>query len=199
LFAPGGQSTQLIIGATAESDRQVLQLSGALYHHQGLRRVYYSGYVPVGDSALLPMLKAPPIVRENRLYQADWLFRFYGFGVDELVGRNNPFLDLDIDPKLAFALRHYHMFPVDLNLADRELLLRVPGIGIKSADTIVRARRHAKLRAEHIRKMGVAFNKAKHFIDVPGLMMPAKRPLPERLRSMLGNGGKVHSTQLSLF
>jgi len=145
-FAPAGQSTQMIVGATDENDKQILQTSAALYQRPSMKRVYYSGFVPVNAyDNRLPALKQPPLVRENRLYQADWLMRFYQFNVDEIVDDKHPDLDLDIDPKLAWALRHPEYFPVDINKADYAMILRVPGIGVKSAKLIVASRHYARL------------------------------------------------------
>ncbi|MFT2010047.1 putative DNA modification/repair radical SAM protein [Pontibacter sp. 13R65] len=163
-FAPAGQSTQLIVGASAEDDRQILQLSDQLYKGYNLKRVYYSGYVPISTDLRMPVLAEPPIIRENRIYQADWLMRFYGFDVKEIVDEQYPNLDLDIDPKLAWALRNRHAFPVELNTADYEMILRVPGIGVKSAMKIVSARRFAPLHFDHLRKMGVVLKRAKYFV-----------------------------------
>ncbi|MEJ8756285.1 putative DNA modification/repair radical SAM protein [Pontibacter sp. H259] len=163
-FAPAGQSTQLIVGASAENDQQILQLSSQLYKDYSLKRVYYSGYVPVSADNRLPIISEPPIIRENRIYQADWLMRFYGFDVKEILDDANPHLDLDIDPKLSWALRNRHFFPVELNTADYEMILRVPGIGVKSAKKIVSARRFAALNYEHLKQMGVVLKRAKYFI-----------------------------------
>jgi putative DNA modification/repair radical SAM protein len=147
-FAPAGQSTQMIIGATDESDKDILRFSTALYQRPSMKRVYYSGYIPINTcDTRLPALKCPPLVRENRLYQADWLMRFYGFQVEEIVDDAFPNLDLDLDPKLAWALRHPELFPVDVDKADYALILRVPGIGLKSAMLIVASRRHGRITA----------------------------------------------------
>lgn len=144
-FVPAGQSTQMIVGATSDSDKDILHLTSALYKRPSMKRVYYSGFVPVnGYDNRLPALKQPPLVRENRLYQADWLLRFYNFKVDEIVDDSYPDLDLEIDPKLAWALRHPEAFPVDINRADYEMLLRVPGLGVKSAKMILTARRYSR-------------------------------------------------------
>lgn len=164
VFAPAGQSTQLIVGASAENDHQILQLSSSLYKNFSLKRVYYSGYVPVSSDSRLPIITEPPIIRENRIYQADWLMRFYGFSANEIVDENQPDLDLEIDPKLAWALRNRFMFPIEINTADYEMILRVPGIGVKSAKKIVSARRFAQLSFEHLRQMGVVLKRAKYFI-----------------------------------
>lgn len=164
-FVPAGQSTQMIVGATSETDRDILQMSSSLYAQPTMRRVYYSGYVSVNTyDSRLPVLKQPPLVRENRLYQADWLLRFYGFGVNEIVDDAHEQLELDIDPKLAWALRHPEYFPVDINKADYEQILRVPGIGTKSAALIVSSRRFSRITSAHLKKMGVVMKKAKYFI-----------------------------------
>lgn len=179
-FAPAGQSTQLIIGASPESDKQILQLSSFLYHKPNLKRVYYSGYIPVNENdSRLPALKQPPLVRENRLYQADWLMRFYHFEVDEIVNDRFPNLDMELDPKLSYALRHPELFPIDINKADYEMILRVPGIGVKSAQLIVASRRHGKLNSEHLKKMGVVMKRAQYFItchELPFRNVPEIRP-----------------------
>lgn len=166
LFAPAGQSTQMVIGATPETDFEILHLSNAFYKRMNLRRVYYSGYVPISNDNRLPAIGTPvPMVRENRLYQADWLMRFYGFDVNEIVDRNNPLLDMEVDPKLGWALRNRHLFPVDVNIADETLLKRIPGVGIKSVFKILHARRFNRLNLDHLRKMGVSVNKARYFIN----------------------------------
>jgi putative DNA modification/repair radical SAM protein len=199
-FAPAGQSTQLIVGATPDTDNRILHLSSALYRHPTMKRVYYSGYIPVNTrDSRLPALATPPLVRENRLYQADWLMRFYAFKVDEIVDDAHPDLDLDIDPKLAYALRHPEMFPVDVNRADYETILRVPGIGVKSATLIVAARRYSHLTADGLRKIGVVMKRARYFItcrELPAFTIHEARPealrrlftAPRRLRDagMLG-------------
>ena len=171
-FAPAGQSTQMIVGATDESDQDILQLSSALYRSSTMRRVYYSGYISVNTyDPRLPALKQPPLVRENRLYQADWLLRFYHFTVDEIVDDAHPNLSLDFDPKLTWALRHPEAFPVDVNTADYELLLRVPGIGTKSARLIVASRRFSRLGLYQLKQMGIVMKKARYFItcrELPG-------------------------------
>ncbi len=165
-FAPGGQSTQMVIGATPETDQQILNIANNFYSKMNMRRVYYSGYVPISNDERLPALGTPvPMVRENRLYQADWLLRFYGFQVDEIVDDRFPILDLEIDPKLGWSLRNMHIFPVDINLADLELLKRIPGVGVKSAHKIIQARRFTKLNFEHLKKIGIALNRAKYFIS----------------------------------
>jgi len=165
IFAPAGQSTQMIVGATAENDQEVLTSANYFYKNFNLKRVYYSGYVPVLSDKRLPGLNtAVPMIRENRLYQADWLMRFYGFKVNEIVNDQNPILDLDIDPKLSWALRNQQVFPIDINKADLQLILRVPGIGVQSAQKIVSARQFRKLNWDNIKALGVAINRAKYFI-----------------------------------
>lgn len=163
-FAPAGQSTQMVIGASPESDKDILSLAATLYKDQELKRVYYSGYVPISNDARLPTLSAPPLRRENRLYQADWLMRFYGFRADEIVDEQQPNLDPDIDPKLAYALRNPAVFPVDVNKAAYEMILRIPGVGVKSARKIVAARRFRPLRREHLQKIGVVWKRAQYFV-----------------------------------
>jgi putative DNA modification/repair radical SAM protein len=165
IFAPAGQSTQVIIGATPENDSEVLQSANYFYKNFNLKRVYYSGYVPVLADKRLPALNTSvPMVRENRLYQADWLMRFYGFKVNEIVNTSQPHLDLDIDPKLGWAIRNMHAFPVDINKADLQMILRVPGIGLLSAKKIVSARIFGKLNWDQLKKMGVSLNRAKYFV-----------------------------------
>jgi putative DNA modification/repair radical SAM protein len=164
-FAPAGQSTQMIIGGSADNDMKILSLSDALYRRPAMKRVYYSGYIHVNTyDSRLPALKTPPLVRENRLYQADWLMRFYHFDVEEIVNDAHPNLETDIDPKLSWALRHPEMFPVNINTADYEMILRVPGIGVKSAALIVASRRHGHLTSEHLKKMGAVMKRARFFI-----------------------------------
>ncbi|GAB5442164.1 MAG: putative DNA modification/repair radical SAM protein [Fuerstiella sp.] len=163
-FAPAGQSTQMIVGATETPDDDILKTADELYKGHRLRRVYYSAYSPIPHAdAALPG-KSPPLVREHRLYQADWLLRFYGFDVDEVVVREDRNLDLDIDPKLAWALAHREFFPVDVNVASREELLRIPGIGARSVKSMLSIRRHHKLRTEDLKKMRVAWKRAKSFV-----------------------------------
>jgi putative DNA modification/repair radical SAM protein len=165
MFAPAGQSTQVIIGATPETDLQVLHTANHFYKNFNLKRVYYSGYVPVLSDVRLPALNTSvPMVRENRLYQADWLMRFYGFKVNEIVDGQNPLLDLDIDPKLSWGLRNLQVFPIDINKAELQLILRVPGIGLLSAQKIISARQFGKLNWDQLKKIGVALNRAKYFI-----------------------------------
>lgn len=186
-FVPAGQSTQVIVGATADSDKDILRLSSALYRRPTMKRVYYSGFIPVNAyDNRLPALKQPPLVRENRLYQADWLLRFYQFQVDEIVNDAYPDLDLEVDPKLGWALRHPEQFPVDVNRADYEMLLRVPGIGVKSAKQIVTSRRYARLGAEQLKRIGVVMKKAQYFITCRELPILTVHELsPEGVRHIL--------------
>ena len=164
-FAPAGQSTQMIVGATSETDRDILNVSSALYQRPTMKRVYYSGYISVNTyDKRLPALKQPPLVRENRLYQADWLLRFYQFRVDELVDDASPDLDLEVDPKQAWALRHPEFFPVNILTADYEALLRVPGIGVRSARLIVLSRRFSRIGLYNLKRMGAVVKKARYFI-----------------------------------
>ena len=163
-FAPAGQSTQMIVGATDASDATILRQASSLYARQKLRRVYYSAFSPIPDASSKLPLQAPPLVREHRLYQADWLVRFYGFAAHELTTEAAPNLDLTIDPKLAWALRHRALFPVDLNKAPRHLLLRVPGLGTKSVQRILQVRRWHKLRLEDLVRLHLPMKKLLPFV-----------------------------------
>ena len=181
-FVPAGQSTQMIVGATDETDKDILSVSSALYRQPTMKRVYYSGYVAVNTyDKRLPLLKQPPLVRENRLYQADWLLRYYQFRVDELVDDASPHLDMEIDPKLAWALKHPELFPVDIQSADYEMLLRVPGIGVKSAKMIVMSRRFSRIGFYELKQMGAVMKKARFFITC--------RELPDKTIHELGPAG----------
>lgn len=195
-FLPAGQTTQMIVGATPETDGRILKLSAAMYSKFNLKRVYYSSYVPVVRHSLLPD-KCTGLLREHRLYQADWLMRFYGFDADEIAGEEDN-LPEDIDPKCAWALRHMQFFPVEINTAPAEVLLRVPGIGTMSAWKIVRARKFAHLRFEDLARMRVVLKRAKHFITCDGKFCGAERP--ELIRNLLAlpADGKRYE-QLSLF
>ncbi len=205
-FSPSGQSTQLIIGATPDNDKQILGMASGLYSLQKLKRVYYSGYISVNQNdSRLPVLTEPPMVREHRLYQADWLMRFYNFTVDEIVNDAYPNLDLELDPKICYALRHPELFPIDINKADYETILRIPGIGPRSAQLIVTSRRFGRISAWQLKKMGVVMKRAKYFITCGELVaMTVNELTPEKVRrelvtdygkpQMLKNHG-----QLSLF
>lgn len=185
-FAPAGQTTQLIIGATPEDDRSILHLSEGLYGKFGLKRVYYSAYLPVNEGRNLPALvTAPPLLREHRLYQADWLLRFYGFNAGEILDERAPSLDETLDPKTAWALRNMHLFPMDVNRADYEQILRIPGIGVKSAKRIVVARRARRLRHEDLKRLGVVMKRASHFLTCDGRVEGMTVSSVERLRFLL--------------
>lgn len=203
-FAPAGQSTQMIIGATNDSDKQILNTSVALYSRPSMKRVYYSGYIPVNEyDNRLPALKQAPLVRENRLYQADWLLRFYDFKVDEIVDDKYPDLDLEIDPKLAWALRHPERFPIDINKAEYAMILRIPGIGVKSAKLIVSSRRFTRLTSYDLKKMGIVMKKAQYFITCNELTSSTVSDTsPEYVRKILTAKklpkGQVNQNQLTL-
>ena len=171
-FAPAGQSTQMIIGATPDSDRHILSLTQALYDKYRLKRVFYSAYVPVVENTLLPSLDTkPPLLREHRLYQADWLLRFYGFRAEELLDEDDPNFNPLVDPKCSWALKHPAFFPVEINTASREELLRVPGIGTVSTRRTLYARRARKLEHEDLRKLGVVMKRAQYFITCKGRIL----------------------------
>lgn len=169
-FAPAGQSTQMIVGATPESDRHILALTQSLYDKYQLKRVFYSAYMPVSSSPLLPAPQdfQPPLLREHRLYQADWLLRYYHFRAEEILDENQPDLDPRMDPKCCWALRHLEFFPVEVNRADYEALLRVPGIGVKSARRILTARRVGPLTFEGLKRLGVVLKRAQYFLTCSG-------------------------------
>ena len=183
-FAPAGQSTQMIVGADSAPDRAILETSATLYGSYRLKRVYYSAFSPIPDAARALPLRAPPLVREHRLYQADWLMRFYGFGHHEIVGDADGMLSLDVDPKLAWALVHREQFPVDLNRAPKELLLRVPGLGVKAVRRLLLARRVRRIRAADLDRLHVPLAKVLPFVIVadhqPGHALDAER-LTQRL------------------
>ncbi len=167
-FVPAGQTTQLIVGATPESDLKILKLSEGLYNKLSLKRVYYSAYVSVNNDKNLPTLEAPPLLRENRLYQSDWLLRFYGFKADELLDETHPNFNHILDPKCDWALRNIDKFPIEINTADYFTLLRIPGIGVISAKKIIKARREFLLDFEALKKLGVVLKRAKYFITCKG-------------------------------
>lgn len=204
-FAPAGQSTQMIVGATDETDLKIIKVADHFYQNFNLKRVYYSGYVPMLEDARLPSVHSQvPMLRENRLYQADWLMRFYGFQADEILDRSNPFLDLEVDPKLAWALRNRERFPVNINTAPKEMILRIPGVGTKSVSKILMARRFQKLTLEHLKKMGVATNRAKYFIEFEAQNIFNKYIDEQHFRKIILNGMKSKFTnpfseQLTLF
>ena len=204
-FAPAGQSTQLIVGATKDTDRHILHLTEALYQKYRLKRVFYSAYVPVVENSLLPALDTkPPLLREHRLYQADWLLRFYGFQASELLDEAHPDFNPQLDPKCSWAVAHLEQFPVEIMRADYETLLRVPGIGPTSAKRIVSARRTAHLRFEDLKKLGVVVKRAQYFLLCDGHAAPGLRFSPATIvqqlesleRGLLPSG---EMQQLSLF
>jgi putative DNA modification/repair radical SAM protein len=205
LFVPAGQSTQMVIGATPESDLVILHMAAQFYGKLQLKRVYYSGYVPISPDNRLPAIGTPvPMVRENRLYQADWLLRYYGFTVDELLSPASPLLDMEIDPKLSWALNNMQLFPMDINSVELPLLKRIPGIGVQSALKIVAARRYNRLSWEHLKKMGVAVNRVRYFITCESPGFQRKDYLPGQIRQFILAEGKSKyepnfSPQLSLF
>jgi putative DNA modification/repair radical SAM protein len=204
-FVPAGQSTQLIVGATPESDLRIVRLAEGLYNRYRLKRVYYSAFVPVSDDARLPSLEKPPLLREHRLYQADWLIRHYHFSSGEILDEDHPQLDEELDPKSGWALRNPQFFPVEVNRADYETLLRVPGLGVKSARRIVYARRVHSLDFEDLRKIGVVLKRARYFITCRGRYYTQARVSEEDIRRNIGSlyrpaAVKVkRSDQLSLF
>ena len=172
VFVPAGQSTQMIIGATPENDYQIMSVAQNLYDKFSLKRVFYSAFVQVNEDKDLPALPGgPPLLREHRLYQADWLLRFYGFRADELLDEKRPNFNVLLDPKEDWALRHLEFFPVEINRADYQVLLRVPGIGVKSAQRIVKARRNGSLCFEDLKRIGVVLKRALYFITCSGHMM----------------------------
>lgn len=196
-FVPAGQTTQMVVGAAGETDQQIIQMADYHYKTFRLKRVYYSGYIPINpEERQLPAVgSAPPLLRENRLYQSDWLMRFYGFAATELVDATHPNLDLEVDPKLAWALRNPQVFPIDINQADYALILRVPGIGVRSAQKIVQARRFGRLHADQLKKMGVAYNRAQHFIRCADTPQFKKELNPQQVRRQIVQSGKSKYTE----
>ncbi|WP_409968578.1 putative DNA modification/repair radical SAM protein [Bengtsoniella intestinalis] len=185
-FAPAGQSTQMIVGATPESDLQILRLTQSLYQRYSLKRVFYSAYIPVVEDTLLPSKETkPPLLREHRLYQADWLLRFYGFRAEELLDENNPSFHPSLDPKCNWALAHLDFFPVEVNSADYETLLRIPGVGTVSAQRIIRCRRQGRLQIDDLKKLGVVMNRAQYFLTACGKMLAGLRFTPEGMAQHL--------------
>lgn len=188
-FAPAGQSTQMIVGADDADDRSILRTSDGLYRDFRMRRVYYSGFSPIPDASSALPIRPPPLLREHRLYQADWLLRFYGFEVDEIAPDRthggSGMLDLDIDPKLAWALRHPAKFPVNLNTAPREMLLRVPGLGTRNVDRILLARRHGRLRLDDLARLRVPLRKVMPFVLLPDHHPQRRLDDPATLRAQL--------------
>ena len=200
-FSPGGQSTQLVVGATPESDTQILRLADGLYKSKELKRVYYSGYIPIATDERIPELATPPLLREHRLYQADWLMRQYGFGVDEILDPTQDNLDEQVDPKLGWALRNPQSFPVDVNTADKRTLLRVPGLGHKSAQRIVAACRSGTIRVADLKRLGELWKRAQYFVYVPDNPTHHLSWDPEILRARLvaPMAERARPAQMSLF
>ena len=199
-FIPAGQTTQMIIGASGESDYSILTRSENLYKNFDLKRVYYSGYVPVNKSGILVSVdQAVPMIREHRLYQADWLLRFYNFRADEILNEKDPFVDPFLDPKTNWAIKNSHFFPIEINKASYRDLLRVPGIGITSAKRIVMTRKYSTIRYEHLKKLGIVIKRAKYFIVVNGEFLGFKKENPELLRNALMEKEKMVTEQLRLF
>lgn len=203
-YAPAGQSTQMIIGATGESDKDIMYSAVHYYKNYNLKRVYYSGYVPVAEDVRLPAIGSQvPMLRENRLYQTDWLLRFYGFNVQEILNQQHPNLEMDIDPKLGWALRNLHYFPIDVNTAEPAMLARIPGLGMYSVHKIIQARKFRRLHAEHLKKIGVALNRAKYFMAYGsnGIHkdLQATQIKTLILQNSQGKFRNTYSTQLSLF
>ncbi|QNE67446.1 putative DNA modification/repair radical SAM protein [Fusobacterium hwasookii] len=199
-FIPAGQTTQMIIGASGESDYSILTRSENLYKNFDLKRVYYSGYVPVNKSGILVSVdQAVPMIREHRLYQADWLLRFYNFRADEILNEKDPFVDPFLDPKTNWAIKNSHFFPIEINKASYKELLRVPGIGVTSAKRIVMTRKYSTIRYEHLKKLGIVIKRAKYFITVNGEFLGFKKENPELIRNTLMEKEKMLAEQLRLF
>ena len=199
-FIPAGQTTQMIIGASGESDYTILNRSENLYKNFNLKRVYYSGYVPVNKSGILVnMDEAVSMIREHRLYQADWLLRFYDFKANEILNEKNPFIDPHLDPKTNWAIQNWHFFPIEINKASYKELLRVPGIGVTSAKRIVMTRKYSTIRYEHLKKLGIVIKRAKYFIIVNGEFLGFKNENPDLVRNALMEKEKVIVQQLKLF
>ncbi|WP_291352183.1 MULTISPECIES: putative DNA modification/repair radical SAM protein [unclassified Acinetobacter] len=196
-FVPAGQTTQMVVGAHSETDQDIILMADRHYKEFKLKRVYYSGYIPINEQEKsLPAIgSTPPLLRENRLYQSDWLMRFYGFDAAELVDEKHPNLDLEVDPKLAWALRHPEQFPVDLNRADYRMILRVPGIGVRSAKKIVQARRFGNIHIDQLKRIGVAYNRAQHFIRCADTPKFIKDQLPSQIRNQILQSGQSKYTQ----
>lgn len=199
-FVPAGQTTQMVVGAHQETDQDIILMADRHYKEFKLKRVYFSGYIPINEEekALPAVGSAPPLLRENRLYQSDWLMRFYGFAAEEIVDDQHPHLDLDIDPKLSWALRHPEAFPVDINRADYKMILRVPGIGVRSAKKIVQARRFGSIHIDQLKRMGVAYNRAQHFIRCADTPKFKKDQQSHQIRQqILLSGQSKYQQQLS--
>ncbi len=204
-YAPAGQSTQMIIGATGESDKDIMYSATHYYKNYNMKRVYYSGYVPIADDSRLPAIGSEvPMLRENRLYQTDWLLRFYGFSVNEILNDSHPNLDVAIDPKLSWALRNLSQFPIDVNTAEPRMLARIPGLGMNSVYKIINARKYRRLSFDHLKKIGVALNRAKYFMVCNGNDYTHKDLQAIQIKGLIlqNSQGKFrsnYSSQLSLF
>ncbi|BAO55063.1 putative DNA modification/repair radical SAM protein [Nonlabens marinus] len=205
IYAPAGQSTQMIVGATGESDRDIMYSANFFYNKFQMKRVYYSGYIPVADDSRLPAIGTEvPMMRENRLYQTDWLLRFYGFDVREILNEHHQNLDMDIDPKLSWALRNLDQFPIDINRAEKRMLARIPGVGMKSVGKILSARRYRKLGWDHLKAIGISMNRSKYFITCSSREFESRDLTPIQIKSQILLSGsskysKNFTNQLSLF
>ncbi len=205
VYAPAGQSTQMIIGATGESDAQIMYTSAYFYKQFRMKRVYYSGYIPISYDPRLPTIGTEvPMMRENRLYQTDWLLRFYGFDIRELLNKEHPNLDMDIDPKLSWVLRNLSFFPIAINTADKRWLARIPGVGMKSVHKILIGRKHQTIRWNDLQKMGIAMNRAKYFIHCPGNPYDFKDRTSSQVKGLIlgettSKYHKSYNGQLNLF
>ena len=203
-FVPAGQSTQMIIGASKETDLDILGKSEHLYNKYELKRVFYSAYIPVNKDSMLPSITMPPLVRENRLYQADWLLRFYNYKVENLLDKNNPNFNVLLDPKADWALRHMNEFPKEINKANYYDLLKIPGIGPKSAKKIISSRKYFKIEFKDLKKMGISIKRAKYFILCNGKYFTDQHIFTKRFiesNLLLENKEEIKNTgiQLSLF
>lgn len=206
IFVPAGQSTQMVIGATPENDMEIMHTANQYYNDYNLKRVYYSGFIPINhNDTMLPSIGTqPPLLRENRLYQTDWLMRFYQFNVNEILNINNPHLDTDIDPKLSYALRNLHLYPIDINKADYHLILRIPGIGVGSAKKIIQARKFGNIYAYQLKKFGIAYNRARYFMKCADDNYHMKDYLPSQIKNKILSTSKSKylkniPNQLNLF
>ncbi|GAK92141.1 biotin synthase related domain containing protein [Nonlabens ulvanivorans] len=205
IYAPAGQSTQMIVGATGESDRDIMYSANFFYNKFQMKRVYYSGYIPVANDSRLPAIGTEvPMMRENRLYQTDWLLRFYGFDIQEILNDTHQNLDMDIDPKLSWALRNLDQFPVDINKADKRMLARVPGIGMRSVGKIISARRYRKLNWQHLKAIGISMNRSKYFMTCDSREFETRDLTSSKIKNliMINSNSKYHenfNNQLNLF
>lgn len=205
IYAPAGQSTQMIIGAAGETDAEIMYTSAYFYKQFDMKRVYYSGYIPISYDDRLPTIGTEvPMMRENRLYQTDWLLRFYGFDIRELLNKEHPNLETDIDPKLSWALRNLDQFPIDINRADRKMLARIPGIGMRSVHKILNARRYRKLNWEHLKAIGIAMNRAQYFLVCDSSQFETKDRTAAQIKSLIMSTSRskwqrAYTNQLNLF